>query len=95
MKQVFLDFEKPIAELEEKIEQLRCVHDDSAVNLSEEIDRLIKKNRRLISDTYSSLRPWQIVQVSRHVYRPYTLDYIQHIFTDFVEIDILQHKLYW
>jgi len=86
MKTTFLDFEQPIAELENKIEQLRYVQDDSAVDISEEISRLETKNLTLTKDIYAKLTPWQIAQVARHPQRPYTLDYIEHIFTDFEEL---------
>jgi len=86
MKTTFLDFEQPIAELEAKIEELRYVQDDSAVDISEEIGRLEAKSQSLTKDIYAKLTPWQIAQVARHPQRPYTLDYIQHIFTDFEEL---------
>lgn len=86
MKTTFLDFEQPIAELEAKIEELRYVQDDSAVDISEEIGRLESKSQSLTKDIYSKLTPWQIAQVARHPQRPYTLDYIQYIFTDFEEL---------
>ncbi len=86
MKTTFLDFEQPIAELEGKIEQLRFVQDDSAVDISEEIARLEAKSQALTKDLYAKLTPWQIAQVARHPQRPYTLDYAQHIFTDFQEL---------
>jgi acetyl-CoA carboxylase carboxyl transferase subunit alpha len=86
MKTTFLDFEQPIAELEGKIEQLRFVQDDSAVDISEEISRLEAKSQSLTKDIYAKLTPWQIAQVARHPQRPYTLDYIDHIFTDFEEL---------
>ncbi len=86
MKTTFLDFEQPIAELEAKIEQLRFVQDDSAVDISDEIGRLESKSAVLVKDIYAKLTPWQIAQVSRHPQRPYTLDYIAAIFTDFVEL---------
>jgi len=86
MKVSFLDFESPIAELEDKIEQLRFVQDDSALDIADEINRLSKKSEALTKDVYSKLTPWQISQVSRHPQRPYTLDYIQHLFTDFEEL---------
>src|SRR4030066_171858 len=63
--------------------RLRCVQDDSAVDISEEIDRLEAKGQSLTKDIYAKLTPWQIAQVARHPQRPYTLDYVQHIFTDF------------
>jgi acetyl-CoA carboxylase carboxyl transferase subunit alpha len=86
MKITFLDFEHSVAELESKIEQLRYVQDDSALDISEEIDRLQKKSQGLTKDIYARLTPWQISQVSRHPQRPYTLDYIQSLFTDFEEL---------
>jgi len=86
MKTTFLDFEQPIAELEARIEELRFVQDDSAVDISEEIGRLQKKNQALTKDLDAKLSAWQVSQVSRHPQRPYTLDYIQNIFTDFEEL---------
>ncbi len=86
MKTIFLDFEQPIAELEGKIEQLRFVQDDSAVDISEEISRLEAKSLSLTKDIYAKLTPWQIAQVARHPQRPYTLDYIEYMFTDFDEL---------
>jgi acetyl-CoA carboxylase carboxyl transferase subunit alpha len=86
MKTTFLDFEQPIAELEAKIEELRFVQDDSAVDISEEIARLEQKNYGLTKDIYSKLSPWQCALVARHPQRPYTLDYVEHIFTDFEEL---------
>jgi len=86
MKTTFLDFEQPIAELDAKIEELRFVQDDSAVDISEEIGRLETKSQSLTKDIYAKLTPWQTAQVSRHPQRPYTLDYIELIFTDFEEL---------
>jgi len=86
MKTTFLDFEQPIAELEGKIEELRFVQDDSAVDISVEIGHLQKKSQELTKNIYSKLSPWQISQVSRHAQRPYTLDYIKGIFADFEEL---------
>ncbi|MBU6285216.1 MAG: acetyl-CoA carboxylase carboxyltransferase subunit alpha [Betaproteobacteria bacterium] len=86
MKQSFLEFEQPIAALEQKIEALRYAQDDSAVDIAEEIDRLSKKTQTLIKDTYAKLSPWQVAMVARHPQRPYTLDYIRDIFTDFHEM---------
>lgn len=86
MKTTFLDFEQPIAELEAKIEQLRFVQDDSAVDISDEIGRLETKGIALLKDVYSKLTPWQIAMVARHPQRPYTFDYIENVFTDFVEL---------
>ena len=86
MKLTFLDFEQPIAELEAKIEELRFVQDDSALDISEEIRRLQKKSQTLTKDTYAKLNAWQVSQVARHPQRPYTLDYVQGLFTDFSEL---------
>ncbi|HEX7951983.1 MAG TPA: acetyl-CoA carboxylase carboxyltransferase subunit alpha [Burkholderiales bacterium] len=86
MKTTFLDFEQPIAELEAKIEELRYVQDDSAVDISEEISRLQKKSSALTRDIYAKLSAWQISQVARHPQRPYSLDYFQNLFTDFEEL---------
>jgi len=86
MKTTFLDFEQPIAELEAKIEELRFVQDDSALDISEEIRRLQKKSQTLTKDIYAKLNAWQVSQVARHPQRPYTLDYVQGLFTDFVEL---------
>ncbi len=86
MKTSFLDFEQPISELEAKIEELRYVQDDSALDISEEIERLQQKSQNLTKDIYSKLGAWQVSQVSRHPQRPYTLDYIQGLFTDFEEL---------
>ena len=86
MKATFLDFEQPIAELEAKIEELRYVQDDSAVDISEEINRLQKKSNTLARDIYAKLTAWQVTMVSRHPQRPYTLDYVRAIFTDFEEL---------
>jgi len=86
MKTTFLDFEQAVAELEAKIDQLRFVSDDPAVDISEEISRLEAKSQSLTKDIYAKLSPWQIAQVARHPQRPYTLDYTQHVFTDFEEL---------
>ena len=85
-KTTFLDFEQPIAELETKIEELRFVQDDSAVDISEEIERLQKKSQGLLKDIYAKLTPWQVSQIARHPQRPYTFDYVADIFTDFHEL---------
>ncbi len=85
-KRTFLDFEAPVAELEGKIEELRYVQNESAVDISTEIDQLSKKSQQLVKDIYSNLTPWQITKIARHAERPYTLDYIQEIFTHFVEL---------
>ena len=81
----YLEFEQPIAELEAKIRELRLVGDDNELNINEEIQRLKDKSSRLTEKIYSKLTPWQISQVARHPLRPYTLDYIEHIFTEFDE----------
>lgn len=85
-KKHFLDFESPIAELEAKIEELRFVQSESAVDISEEIERLDKKSLQLTKDIYTQLTPWQVTQIARHPQRPYTLDYVNDIFTDFQEL---------
>jgi len=85
-KRTFLDFEQPIAELETKIDELRYVQTESAVDISEEIDQLSKKSLQLTKDIYSDLTPWQITKIARHPERPYTLDYVNEIFTDFIEM---------
>ncbi|WP_005875580.1 acetyl-CoA carboxylase carboxyltransferase subunit alpha [Oxalobacter paraformigenes] len=85
-KTTFLSFEQPIAELDAKIEELRFVQDDSAVDISEEITKLAQKSRQLTREIYSRLTPWQVSQIARHPNRPYTLDYINEIFTDFHEL---------
>jgi len=82
----FLDFEQPIAELEAKIEELGHVTSDAKVNIAEEVSRLQKKSRQLTTTIFASLTPWQITQIARHPRRPYTLDYIQMICTDFTEL---------
>jgi acetyl-CoA carboxylase carboxyl transferase subunit alpha len=82
----FLDFEQPIAELEAKIEELRHVTADSSVNLQDEISRLQSKSRQLTTSIFASLSPWQITQLARHPQRPYSLDYLSMIFTDFQEL---------
>lgn len=82
----YLEFEQPIADLEIKINELRLVGSDNELNISDEIQKLQEKNTKLTEKIYSNLSPWQIAQVARHPLRPYTLDYIQHIFTDFDEL---------
>ncbi|ROR32230.1 acetyl-CoA carboxylase carboxyltransferase subunit alpha [Inmirania thermothiophila] len=86
MTRNFLDFEQPIAELEAKIEELRYVGSDAELNISDEIARLEAKSRSLTESIFSSLTPWQVAQVARHPDRPYTLDYVARIFTDFQEL---------
>ncbi len=85
-KKTFLDFETPIAELENKIEELRYVQTESAVDISAEITQLAKKSQQLTKDIYSDLTPWQITKIARHAERPYTMDYVNELFTHFVEL---------
>jgi acetyl-CoA carboxylase carboxyl transferase subunit alpha len=85
-KRHFLEFEQPIAELDSKIEELRYVQNESAVDISDEIERLGHKSLQLTKEIYSSLTPWQVTQIARHPQRPYTLDYVAEIFTDFQEM---------
>ncbi|HSC80247.1 MAG TPA: acetyl-CoA carboxylase carboxyl transferase subunit alpha [Chitinolyticbacter sp.] len=82
----FLDFEQPIADLQAKIEELRLVGNDNALNIGDEISRLQDKSRTLTESIFGNLSSWQISQMSRHPRRPYTLDYIEHIFTEFEEL---------
>jgi len=87
MKISYLDFEQPIAELESQIEGLQAAHDaNDALDISKELTALEKKNKKLSEDIYGNLTAWQISQLARHSQRPYTLDYIQGIFTDFEEL---------
>lgn len=86
MKVTFLDFEQPIAELEAKIEELSEVRGDPGLDISEEIERLRKKSATLTKQIYAKLNAWQISQVARHPQRPYTLDYIQALFSEFEEL---------
>lgn len=86
MKVTFLDFEQPIAELEAKIEELSEVRGDAGLDISEEIERLRKKSATLTKQIYAKLNAWQISQVARHPQRPYTLDYIQSLFSEFEEL---------
>jgi acetyl-CoA carboxylase carboxyl transferase subunit alpha len=85
-KQHFLEFEQPIADLEGKIDELRYVQSESAVDISDEIERLSQKSQQLARDIYSNLTPWQVTQIARHPQRPYTLDYVKESFTDFHEL---------
>lgn len=85
-KKTFLDFEMPIAELENKIDELRYVQTESAVDISAEITQLAKKSQQLTKDIYSDLTPWQITKIARHAERPYTMDYVNELFTHFVEM---------
>ncbi|MGB2180518.1 MAG: acetyl-CoA carboxylase carboxyltransferase subunit alpha [Porticoccaceae bacterium] len=82
----YLSFEQPIADLEGKIEELQLVGNDSDINIAEEISKLREKSRKLTENIYSKLTPWDVVQVARHPQRPYALDYIQRIFTDWEEM---------
>jgi acetyl-CoA carboxylase carboxyl transferase subunit alpha len=82
----FLEFERPIAELEAKIDELRYVSDDADVNINEEVAKLREKSRTLTESIFSNLTSWQISQLARHPQRPYTLDYIVRLFTDFEEL---------
>src|SRR5512134_3487128 len=86
MKTTFLDFEQPVAELEGRIEELRYLEDDSALDVAEEISRLQKKSQALTKEIYAKLTPWQVAQVARHPQRPYTLDYVNALFTGFEEL---------
>ena len=86
MKQNFLDFEQPVAELQAKIEELRMIRDESAVDVAEEIDRLEKKSQQLTREIHAKLSAWQIAKLARHPDRPYTLDYVQGLFSDFEEL---------
>jgi acetyl-CoA carboxylase carboxyl transferase subunit alpha len=85
-KRHFLEFEQPIAELDAKIEELRYVQNESAVDISEEISRLDEKSQQLTKEIYGRLTPWQVTQIARHPQRPYTLDYVNDLFTDFQEL---------
>ncbi len=82
----FLDFEQPIAELEAKIEELRHVSVDGSVNIQDELSRLEAKSQQLTRNIFTNLTPWQITQLARHPQRPYTLDYVNMIFTDWQEL---------
>ena len=82
----FLDFERPIADLEAKIEELRHVDGDPGINIGEEIDRLRSKSEALTRSIFGKLSPWQIARLARHPRRPYTLDYLGRVFTEFTEL---------
>jgi acetyl-CoA carboxylase carboxyl transferase subunit alpha len=82
----FLDFEQPIAELEAKIDELRYVSDDADVNINDEVAKLREKSRALTQSIFATLTPWQVSQLARHPQRPYTIDYIERLFTDFEEL---------
>jgi acetyl-CoA carboxylase carboxyl transferase subunit alpha len=86
LPQEYLEFEKPIAELEKKIEELTLFTSNGGIDLEEEILKLQKKSDQLVVEIYSRLTPWQKVQISRHANRPYTLDYIEAMLTDFIEM---------
>lgn len=86
MNSKYLDFEQPIAELQAKIDELRNVGSDNAINLDEEIQRLQSKMRQKLTSIFKDLTPWQISQLSRHPLRPYTLDYIDYLFDEFHEL---------
>jgi acetyl-CoA carboxylase carboxyl transferase subunit alpha len=86
MKTVFLEFEQPVAELEGRIEELRHAHEDSAVDISDEIQRLSRKSQALSKEIYAKLTPWQVAQVARHPQRPYSLDFIGMMFSAFEEL---------
>jgi len=82
----FLEFEQPIAELEAKIDELHYIGDDADINITEEVSKLKEKSRELTETIFSNLTSWQVSQLARHPQRPYTLDYIIRIFTDFEEL---------
>jgi acetyl-CoA carboxylase carboxyl transferase subunit alpha len=82
----FLEFEQPIAELEAKIDELRYVTDDANVNINDEVAKLREKSRALTESIFSNLTSWQVSQLARHPQRPYTIDYIDRMFTDFEEL---------
>ncbi len=87
MKLTYLEFEQPIAELEKRIESLQAAHDEhDDLDVAKEVAQLQQKNAKLLADTYKNLDAWQVSQVARHPQRPYTFDYINHIFTDFEEL---------
>ena len=87
----YLDFEQPIAEIEAKIEELRMVGSDSEINVAEEISKLESEREDTTKSIFSNLKTWQIVQIARHPLRPYTLDYIHRIFTEFDELHGERH----
>jgi len=86
MNQNYLEFEQPIADLDAKIEALKYAGDDTDVNIADEIQRLQEKSEKMLESIFSSLDPWQISQLARHPQRPYTLDYIDRVFTEFREL---------
>lgn len=87
----YLEFEQPIAELEAKIEELRLVSSDAELNITEEIGTLQQKCNTLTQKIFSDLSPWQVAQLARHPRRPYTLDYVKHLFTEFDELNGDRH----
>ena len=89
----FLDFEQPIAELEAKIDELRYVGDDSEININEEVARLKDKSSSLTKSIFSKLTPWQVARVARHESRPYTQDYLDQIFPDFLSEHFFLHVI--
>jgi acetyl-CoA carboxylase carboxyl transferase subunit alpha len=86
MALTYLDFEQPVSELDAKIEELRFMHSDGGIDIEEEVTRLRQKSAELLEGIYGKLTPWQISQVARHPQRPYTLDYLSSVVTDFVEL---------
>ena len=86
MNMNFLDFEQPIAELEAKLQELRKLCNDTELNISDEMERLETKSRELTESIFKTLTPWQVSQIARHPQRPYTLDYVEHLFTGFEEL---------
>ncbi|MDU0810199.1 MAG: acetyl-CoA carboxylase carboxyltransferase subunit alpha [Burkholderia sp.] len=86
MKITFLDFERSITKLEKKIDELRCIHEKSEIDISDEIEQLSRKSSQLIKNLYKNLTPWQVTKIARHPQRPYMLDYIRALFTDFNEL---------
>lgn len=82
----YLDFEQPIAELQAKIEELRLVGNDSKININDEVAKLEEKSKKLTEQIFRDLTAWQVSQLSRHPQRPYTLDYLEHVFSDFDEL---------
>ena len=86
MPEFHLEFEKPVLELKKKIEELKNFSETNSIDVSEQIDALTKRLNEMIKEIYTSLTPWQRVQLARHPERPYTLDYIEHLFTNFIEL---------
>ena len=82
----FLDFEQPIAELEAKIDELRYIGDDTDVNINDEVSKLEAKSKALTQTIFSGLTSWQVSQLARHPQRPYTMEYIVRVFTEFHEL---------